>query len=40
MDLIEFVLAEINELMTEGVKKAYQNPEGGLNAKGRAHYNR
>lgn len=24
----------------EGVKKAYQNPEGGLNAKGRAHYNR
>ena len=40
MDLIEFVLAEINELMTEGVKKAYQNPEGGLNSKGRAHYNR
>lgn len=38
MTLIEQVLSAINDLMVEGVKKEYQNPEGGLNAKGRAHY--
>jgi hypothetical protein len=26
--------------MSEGVAKKYQNPEGGLNAKGRAHFNK
>ena len=33
-DRVELMLEEI----FEGVKKEYQNPEGGLNAKGRAHY--
>lgn len=35
-DRVEMMLEEI----FEGVKKAFQNPEGGLNSKGRAHYNR
>lgn len=28
------------DVVFEGVKKAYQNPKGGLNAKGRAYYKR
>lgn len=39
LSLNEQVLVDINAML-EGVKKAYQNPEGGLNAKGRAHYKR
>jgi hypothetical protein len=40
MDFVSLILAELDEIITEGVKKKYQNPEGGLNAKGRAYYKR
>jgi hypothetical protein len=37
-------MSEINDIvlygLDEGVAKKYQNPEGGLNAKGRAHFKR
>lgn len=39
-DIIVKAFTEAYRELAEGVAKKYQNPEGGLNAKGRAHFKR
>lgn len=40
MDHLEYIINSIAEVLPEGVAKKYQSSAGGLNDKGRAHYNR
>ncbi len=40
LDLLVLALPQLTLEKAAGVKKEYQNPEGGLNAKGRAHFKR
>lgn len=40
VDIIADMITTDPDMFDEGVAKKYQNPEGGLNAAGRAHYNR
>lgn len=43
MSVVDFVASFISvdpDVFVEGVARKFQNPEGGLNAAGRRHYNR
>lgn len=40
IDLLLLAVPQLSLSKEAGVKKEYQNPEGGLNAKGRAHFKR